>query len=366
MPISEYAIMGAMTALSFYAMTMPGLETIAFSEIRVHAPDAQLLKFARGVVLFRTSEAPKKLLTLRTVEDIFVTLAHITSLGRGSEALRVLYSATLNADLAVLLDIWRRAHPERPARSWRVISQKQGSHEFRRIDAGKAVSDALYRRLARGVKHVADDADLEFWLWLNGSEALLGLRLSDATMRHRTYKLEHLPASLRPSVAATMAFLSHPTPQDRVLDPLCGAGTLIIERALLTPLKEAWGGDIREEAVAMARRNATTAYVKATWHTWDARALPLEAESVDRVITNLPFGKQIGSHATNTTLYTALAQEFGRVLAPDGVLVALTSEDRLWETILHDHNWCISKKVVLVVLGQPASIFVAEKRPETK
>ncbi len=344
-------------------MTMPGLETTAFSEIREHAPDAQLLKFARGIVLFRTAEAPKKLLRLRTVEDIFVTLAHITSLGRGSDALRVLHSATLNADLAALLDFWRRAHPERPARTWRVISQKQGSHEFRRIDAGKAVSDALYRRLARGMKHVADDADLEFWLWLSGSEALLGLRLSDATMRHRTYKLEHLPASLRPSVAATLAFLSHPTPQDRVLDPLCGAGTLVIERALLAPYTEAWGGDIREEAVAMAQRNAVAAGVRASWRTWDAGALPLEAESVNRILTNLPFGKQIGSHASNTTLYRALAQEFGRVLAPTGVLVALTSEDRLWESILREHGWSISKKVVLVVLGQPASIFVAEKRP---
>lgn len=352
-----------MTALSFYAMTMPGLETTAFSEIREHAPDAQLLKFARGIVLFQTSETPKKLLKLRTVEDIFVTLAHITSLGRGSDALRVLHSATLNSDLAASLDLWRRAHPERSARTWRVISQKQGSHEFRRMDAGKAVSDALYRRLARGVKHVADDADLEFWLWLNGSEALLGLRLSDATMRHRTYKLEHLPASLRPSVAAALAFLSHPTPQDRVLDPLCGAGTLLIERALLAPCAEAWGGDIREEAVAMARRNARAAGVRATWRTWDACALPLEAESVNRILTNLPFGKQIGSHAANTTLYRTLAQEFGRVLTSDGLLVALTSEDRLWESTLREHNWRISKKVVLVVLGQPASIFVAEKGP---
>ncbi len=37
----------------FYVMTMPGLETVAFSEIRAQFPDAELVKFARGIALFR-------------------------------------------------------------------------------------------------------------------------------------------------------------------------------------------------------------------------------------------------------------------------------------------------------------------------
>ena len=42
------------------------------------------------------------------------------------------------------------------------------------------------------------------WLTIDGQRAICGLRLSDATMRHRTYKMEHLPASLRPTIAAAM------------------------------------------------------------------------------------------------------------------------------------------------------------------
>ncbi len=342
-------------------MAMPGLETLAFSEIRAHVPDAELVKFARGIALFRTALSPQDLLQLRTVEDLFVALAHVTGLGHGRDALRVLYSATLNADITDALAVWRRAHGGVLPRTWRVISQKQGTHDFRRIDAGQAVSDALRRALPRGMHLVEDDADIEFWLWLHGSEALIGLRLSDATMRHRTYKREHLPASLRPTVAAAMGWLARPTPDDTVLDPLCGTGTIIIERALLAPLKQAQGGDIRDEAVAMARRNARAANVAATWRVWDARSLPLDTASVTRIITNLPFGKQIGARETNADLYAALISEFGRVLVANGVLVTLTSADRLWEQILRDAGWRITKKVVLVVLGQPASIFVAER-----
>lgn len=343
----------------YYAMTLPGIETIAFSEIRARVPDATLVKFARGVVLFRTAASPVDLLELRTTEDVYVLLAHLTDLGRGPDALRVLHSATLHADITGALEAVRRAHHGQPPRTWRVVSQKEGTHDFRRMDAGQAVTDALKRALPRGLQSVPDDANLECWLWLHGSEALIGLRLSDATMRHRVYKREHLPAALRPSVAATMGWLAQPQASDRVLDPMCGTGTLVIERALLAPLAHASGGDIRPEAVQMAQRNARSAGISADWHTWDARALPLDAASYSTILTNLPFGKQIGSLTTNTALYTALAQEFRRVIAPAGTLVALTSDDRLWDAVLREAGWAINKKLVLVVLGQPATIFVA-------
>ncbi len=342
-------------------MTMPGLETLAFSEIRATIPDAELVKFARGIALFKSAEPAENLLDLRMTEDIFYTLAHIKGLRRGQDALRVLHSATVNSDLTQAIATWRRVHTGVKPRTWRVVSQMTGSYDFRRVDAGEAVISALKRSLPRAMHQVEDDADIEVWLWLGGGDVLIGLRLSDASMRHRSYKREHLPASLRPTVAAAMSWLAHPTPEDIVLDPFCGAGTILIERALLAPVSRVIGGDMRDEAIAMARRNARAADVAVSWHVWDAQALPLEDASVTRVITNLPFGKQIGTREGNEHLYTAVMRQCSRVLQADGVLVALTSEDRLWDRIIREHGWKIVKKVVLVVLGQPASIFVTER-----
>src|SRR5215472_8013953 len=117
-----------MTAPSYYVMTMPGLETLAFSEVRARVPDAELVKFARGIAIFRTAARPGNLMELHTVEDVFVTLAHITGLGQERDALRVLHGATLNADLDGALAIWRRVHKVAMPRTWRVVSQKSGSH----------------------------------------------------------------------------------------------------------------------------------------------------------------------------------------------------------------------------------------------
>src|SRR5215472_7452357 len=136
-----------MTAPSFYVMTMPGLETLAFSEVRARVPDAELVKFARGIAIFSTAARPGNLMELRTVEDVFVTLTHITGMGYGRGALRVLHGATLNADLDGSLAIWRRVHRVAKPRTWRVISQKSGSHEFRRIDAEMVLCEALIRVL---------------------------------------------------------------------------------------------------------------------------------------------------------------------------------------------------------------------------
>jgi 23S rRNA G2445 N2-methylase RlmL len=301
------------------------------------------------------------LLDLRTIEDIFYQLAHITELGRSADALKVLHSATLHSDLHAGLAIWRRAHHGMQPATWRVVSQKEGAHTFRRMDAGQALADALRKALPHRLHAVADDADLESWLWLHGSEALIGLRLSDASMRHRIYKREHLPASLRPTIAAAMSWLSQPEESDEVIDPLCGAGTLIIERARMGAYAELQGGDIRPEAVSMAKRNAGAAGVRALWHTWDARQLSLDDASVNVILSNLPFGKQIGNLTTNTDLYRDLAREFARICRPRGRQVTLTSDDRLWDSTLREAGWRITKKIVVVTLGQPATIFVGER-----
>ncbi|MBE3557816.1 MAG: RNA methyltransferase [Ktedonobacteraceae bacterium] len=346
----------------FYVMTIPGLETLAFSEIRARDSTAEQIKFARGIALFRTDKSAGELLKLRTVEDVFFLLVHIKTLGPGRDALRVLHSATLKADITAGLTWWRHVHKGRQARTWRVVSQMSGRSDFRRIDAGQAVSDALRKVMPRGMRLVDDHADLEIWLWISGGLVLIGVRLSDATMRHREYKREHLPASLRPTVAAAMSWLARPTAQDVVLDPMCGAGTILIERALLAPYQRLLGGDIRDEAIAVAERNAWAAHIEVEWRVWDARSLPLGDASVTRLLTNLPFGKQIAAGENLRDLYGALLREFGRVLTPAGLMVTLTSEDQLWNTLLHDQGWRVVKKMVPVILGQPASIFVAEHK----
>src|SRR5438128_3351665 len=104
-----------------------------------------------------------------------------------------------------------------------------GEHGYRRADARKALAEGLAGKLPASWRPAEENAAVEVWLTIHGATAVCGLRLSDRTMRHRTYKQDHLPASLRPTVAAAMVRLAEARPNQVFLDPMCGAGTILAE-----------------------------------------------------------------------------------------------------------------------------------------
>src|SRR5262245_58695828 len=128
-------------------------------------------------------------------------------------------------------------------------------------------------------------------------------------MRHRAYKVEHQPASLRPTIAAAMVRLTGAGPGDVVLDPMCGAGTIVAELIELSKLRKAghinvWGGD-REMSMLRAAASNLHRVGPALLVNWEATRLPLPAERVDRIVSNPPFGKQLASPEEIGPLYRA-------------------------------------------------------------
>ena len=76
-------------------------------------------------------------------------------------------------------------------------------------------------------------------------------------------------------------------------------------------------------AVQAAAANLRTAGPGWRLARWDARRLPLADRSVDRVITNPPFGVQLGEPEEIGPLYRAVVAEADRVLRPGGRAVFL-------------------------------------------
>ncbi len=349
-----------------YATVQPGLEQVAAEEIERDL-GGEVKKTARGVVVFRVPEIDPSLLELRTVEDVFL-------LGWGTD--RLTYRAedldkirrwtARDADWGNLLRLHhavRRKPKGKP--TFRVVTQMEGHHGYLRRDAGKAFAQGLAGKFPESWKPAEENAAVEFWLSIDNATAVSGVRLSDRTMRHRTYKLEHRPASLRPTVAAAMVRLAEAKPRHVVLDPMCGAGTILAEhlaaigrvRAEKPP---ALGGDrdagaVRAAAVNLARLG------EARLVRWDATRLPLPGASVDRVISNPPFGKQLGSPGEVAPLYRAALREYDRVLRPGGRAVLLAADAAALRTAARAVGWQGVRDLKLRVLGQPAWLGVWRK-----
>lgn len=169
-------------------------------------------------------------------------------------------------------------------------------------------------------------------------------------------RLERLPWSTTPLVAEVLVRLAKVHHDHRVLDPFCGTGTILLAVRRREPTALVVGADHDPQAIAIAKRNAGRS---ANLTRGKAEALPLAPGSVDRIVTNLPFGKQVGSHRANRTLYPAVLSEIDRVLAPDGRAVLLTEDKRLLgQAIDHQKSLKVVRRRLLKYNGATPTAYV--------
>lgn len=352
----------------YYAQTMPGVETIAWLEIRQKLAGASFVEnlFAReknGIVLFEYAGDPRDVFKLRTVDDVFLLVIHHDRISRDWKDLRGLAESIEASGIleAQLTQVIEQFHFSTPA-TFRVVARKEGQHSYRRMDIEQTVVRAVNNAYAGRLKFKEEDAQIEIWVNVLGSHLLCGLRLTDREMRHRSYKVRHLPASLRPSVAAAMVFLTGPAENDIFLEPMCGAGTIASERMMAGPCKLLLAGDISKLAVETTRHNIPNAS-NTILGRWDATRLPIADAAINKAAANLPFGKKIGSAKAIQHLYPIFLLEMSRVLSGQGVLVVLTSEyDLVRESLRDAPSLALDRGYSVAVLGQWGRIYIIRKR----
>jgi tRNA (guanine6-N2)-methyltransferase len=346
--------------------TQPGLEGVAIHEALARIPGVReigrrSIAERNGMALLGV-ERPQELTRMRSAEDLFALAGYLCPLASTEEGLEQARKMARNAPF-VETALERRVAVSPGSRSgrrlgFRVLVRTTGRHEYRRVDLQKAIEQGISERGDRRWRREEEKADAEFWATLLDDELFLTLRLSDDRMRQRDYKVAHFPGSLRPSVAAAIALLSQPTGEDVVLDPLCGAGTILIERAHLARYRMLLGGDSDAAALEAARDNVGPRYKPIELRGWDAAAMPIGDGEATRIITNLPWGRKSGAHVDNQRLYPKLMREFRRVLTPGGLMVLMTSETRLMRDLIEERRLVCSSILAVTILGAAASIYV--------
>lgn len=349
-----------------YAMTLPGLEDVAADEITADL-GASVKRKSRGLVVFRADEIDTRLLSLRTTEDIFLLAWGTDELTHRAEDLDKIQRWTAKAaDWDQLLRLHHAIRPKPKGRpTYRLVTQMKGEHAYLRRDAAKYLARGLAGRFPASWREAEENAAIEVWLTITDSQAVCGLRLSDRTMRHRTWKLEHRPASLRPTLAAAMVRVAAAGPHHLVCDPMCGAGTLLAEQVVWAGRyrganRPVTGGDLEMAAVRAATVNLRKLGT-ARLARWDATRLPLENAAFDRIVCNPPFGKQIGEPDDIGPLYRQALPEFDRILRPGGQAVLLVSEQTLLRTAARTVGWRLDREIKVRILGQKAVLSVWHK-----
>jgi tRNA (guanine6-N2)-methyltransferase len=309
-----------------FAITTRGLESISADELAA-IPGVSVEQIAYRRIFATCDGNLTPLLKLRTVEDIFLYAATWQNIGRARSTLLTLIamSAQLPLDQIVSICAKVRSLPKSPIFS--VTANFVGRRNFNTEEIKQACAEGVISQL--GWTYSEDDsaAHMNLRIFIEGDTAVVGVRLGERSLSKRSYKHSHVPGSLKPTVAAALASLVGVHPGMRVLDPCCGAGTILIESQAYQA--EVWGGDIDLQAVMAARQNADSAGTPVQLQCWDARSLPIADKSVNRVITNLPWGRAVRTTESLQVLYAGIGKEIERVLAPSGQAALLTNQPDL-------------------------------------
>jgi tRNA (guanine6-N2)-methyltransferase len=135
-----------------------------------------------------------------------------------------------------------------------------------------------------------------------------------------------VPGSLKPPMAYCMLLLANPRHSELLLDPMCGAGTILLETEGDWSPRLLVGADLNSAIIAQARINFEQARNQASLVVANAFQLPLPNGSVDRIACNLPWGRQVSIGEDSNAFHTQLVGEFTRVLRPAGRAVLLTDQ----------------------------------------
>lgn len=349
-----------------YAMVHAGIEPVAADEINRDL-GGEVKKTTRNFVVFRLDNITPDVLKLRTTEDVFLLAWGSDSLTFRADDLRTIQNWTARKpNWEQLFRIHHSLRPKTKGKpTYRLVCQLQGEHGYRRTDARDALRAGLAGKIPNGWLPADENAWLEIWLTVHGKTAVCGLRLSDRTMRHRTYKLEHVAASLRPTMAAAMVRLAGIGPGMTVLDPMCGAGTLLAETIELSKKRKygtvhVLGGDLDPHAIFTTSENLVRVGPTDIAR-WDVHRLPLDELSVDRIVCNPPFGVQLAKPEEIPDLYDTLSRECDRVLRPGGRAVFIAAEQDVLRGALQGRGWSPTRQLRVRILGLPATISVWQK-----
>lgn len=223
------------------------------------------------------------------IESVYGKIAVISGKNAGEIFSRMGYA---NRSAALIshgnFDRIRRdiAGAELPEGSFAVRAYKYADFEGRGMDVERKIGALISEK--RRIDLKKPDNILEIYL---GKESFAGLKIEDDrrfSEREPTRRPFFSPVTLGPKMARALINLTRAKRGERILDPFCGTGAILIEAGLmgLVPV----GSDFDEKMIAGARENTEFYGVKAEMHLMDIENIR-SIKNISAIATDPPYGR---------------------------------------------------------------------------
>ena len=216
--------------------------------------------------------------------------------------------------------------------SFRVTCERIGGpHGFQAPEVEFEMGGAMAEHYS-SIRPKMKDYDICVQVNVVGDLVIVGTQLNVHDLSKERHFLKFRNAvTIKTNLAYAMVRLAAIEPGNRIADPFCGSGTLLLE-ALETynGMLSCIGMDVSKRSAEGARANAIAENYGCDVCKFvcsDARGLRrhLEDESVDAIITNLPWGVMVGHKNVSDlkTLYEIFLRNAWYTLKPGGRIVML-------------------------------------------
>ncbi len=231
------------------------------------------------------------------------------------------------------------------------------------VDRGEFASEFFHALSDKQFVNAPSSYDVELRAVEKDGQALLMLRLYEHEDTRFAYRAEAVSASMHPVAAAAILYAHKDfmLASHDVLDPFCGAGTLLAERAKIMGAKSLTGLDISPAAWRIARANLNNAGLHAKVFNRDCRGFVRE-EKLHEILCNLPFGHRVGSHDENRKLYDDILRQWPSLLREDGFVLAITNDKQLFEHMARRHRFSIVRRTTFAYGGLSPTCYLLKLR----
>ncbi|MDO5424683.1 MAG: methyltransferase domain-containing protein [Eubacteriales bacterium] len=242
------------------------------------------------------------------------------------------------------------------------IQLKQKKGKTADADYIKNFAAALEAAAKRELVNTTTDYEVELRLLESKKGGWIPvLKLSALADRRFLYRSQTVAASIAPWNAALFMELAKPwlKPHAQVLDPFCGVGTMLVERAKALPADPLYGLDIYEEAVRKGRENAELAGIPIHFINRDALDFR-HAYLFDEIVSNMPGIGRTKDKGQILDLYEKFLERLPELLKPRGILVLYTPEPDLLKWCVEARKDLTLRKEALINERDGSTLFVLE------
>ncbi|KAF7493748.1 THUMP domain-containing protein 3 [Sarcoptes scabiei] len=321
-----------------------GLERLAQKEIEQKLSSIERCEISCGHVVFKTTNRFPIVSKLCSVDNIYVILYDQSGVDLRSKTLQCLETFLISlldqCDWCRGIDVWKEAahydietvegildsKAKQNLLSFRVTCNRTGDHKFTSQEAASCFGGIINEKFRWQVS--LKKFDLELLLTIKNDSIRIGICLTKETL-HKRHIVSYGLTTLRGTIAFNLIQIADIQPGDIVCDPLCGTGVIPIECSINWQRTFFLAGDINDIAVSKSETNFNANKLeRVNLLRWDCKKLPLRNNSIDVFITDLPFGRRMGSKQNNKKIYFEFLLEMARCSRTGIGRIVLLTQDK--------------------------------------